>query len=99
MTPHPRLRWNTERPITLREHGGASVLVGNAIENLRREYATIRSLTRTPQRPPLWDGKTATRIVETIVSNLSQPSQPALPQSRTQNEMNVEIRPHPPHGL
>jgi len=23
------LRWNTERPVTLREHGGASVLVGN----------------------------------------------------------------------
>jgi len=27
-TPCLTLRWNTERPVTLREHGGASVLVG-----------------------------------------------------------------------
>ena len=28
-TPCLTLRWNTERPVTLREHGGVSVLVGN----------------------------------------------------------------------
>ncbi len=66
-TPCMTLRWNTERPITLREHGGASVLVGNAIEALRREYATIRSLDRTPQRPPLWDGHTADRIINAVI--------------------------------
>ncbi len=65
-TPCMTLRWNTERPVTLREHGGASVLVGNAVENLRREHATIRSLTRTPQRPPLWDGHTAERIIDIL---------------------------------
>ncbi len=70
-TPCMTLRWNTERPITLREHGGASVLVGNAIENLQREYATIRTLNRTPQRPPLWDGHTADRIVEIMASPIS----------------------------
>ncbi|MBA4318623.1 MAG: UDP-N-acetylglucosamine 2-epimerase (non-hydrolyzing) [Flavobacterium sp.] len=31
-TPCLTLRWNTERPVTLREFGGASVLVGNNIE-------------------------------------------------------------------
>jgi len=66
-TPCMTLRWNTERPVTLREHGGASVLVGNAIENLRREYATIQSHPRTPQRPPLWDGHTAGRIVDALI--------------------------------
>jgi len=70
-TPCMTLRWNTERPITLREHGGASVLVGNAIENLHREYSTIRSIDRTPQRPPLWDGHTADRIVDIMTSPTS----------------------------
>ena len=70
-TPCMTLRWNTERPITLREHGGASVLVGNAIENLHREYRTIRSIDRTPQRPPLWDGHTADRIVDIMTSPTS----------------------------
>lgn len=30
-TPCLTLRWNTERPVRLRENGGASVLVGNNI--------------------------------------------------------------------
>ena len=34
-TPCLTLRWNTERPITLQEHGGASVLVGNNIKIIR----------------------------------------------------------------
>ena len=66
-TPCLTLRWNTERPITLREHGGASVLVGNAVENLRREYELIHRRARSPQRPPLWDGRAAHRIVSQLV--------------------------------
>ena len=37
-TPCLTLRWNTERPVTLREHGGASVLVGNDVARIRTEY-------------------------------------------------------------
>ncbi|MBA3031370.1 MAG: UDP-N-acetylglucosamine 2-epimerase (non-hydrolyzing) [Desulfobacteraceae bacterium] len=66
-TPCLTLRWNTERPVTLREHGGASVLVGNDIEKIKAEYKKTMALDRTPTRPELWDGKTAPRIVQAIV--------------------------------
>jgi len=66
-TPCLTLRWNTERPVTLREHGGASVLVGNNIERLRKEYNYTKNLERNPVRPELWDGKTAGRIVEELI--------------------------------
>ncbi len=66
-TPCLTLRWNTERPVTLREHGGASVLVGNNVERIRKEYRDTLKLTRHPQRPELWDGNTAGRCVEAIV--------------------------------
>ena len=67
-TPCLTLRWNTERPITLRKYGGASVLVGNNVERIRKEYHDTLKLTRKPQRPELWDGKTAMRCVEAIVN-------------------------------
>jgi len=67
-TPCLTLRWNTERPITLKEHGGASVLVGNNINRIRSEYNIAFSNKRTPIRPPLWDGKTAERCLEAIIN-------------------------------
>ena len=67
-TPCMTLRWNTERPITLRDHGGASVLVGNAVEKLRDTYHDLRHHPRKPRRPPLWDGATAGRIVTELAS-------------------------------
>jgi UDP-N-acetylglucosamine 2-epimerase (non-hydrolysing) len=72
-TPCLTLRWNTERPITLREHGGASVLVGNNIERIRKEYLNTLKLNRTPERPELWDGNTAGRCLKSII-NYEQPT-------------------------
>ena len=62
-TPCLTLRWNTERPVTLREHGGASVLVGNNVERIRSEFRNTLANGAIPKRPELWDGHTADRIV------------------------------------
>lgn len=67
-TPCLTMRWNTERPITLREYGGASVLVGNDIEKIRKEYRHTLSLDRKPDQPKLWDGHTAQRCLEAILN-------------------------------
>ncbi|MFX0195791.1 MAG: non-hydrolyzing UDP-N-acetylglucosamine 2-epimerase [Candidatus Hodarchaeota archaeon] len=67
-TPCLTLRWNTERPVTLREHGGASVLVGNDVERIRRAFKETIQLKRQPARPKMWDGHTAERIVQALVN-------------------------------
>ncbi len=67
-TPCLTLRWNTERPVTLKEHGGASVLVGNNVARIREEYKIALSKSRTPIRPELWDGKTAGRCLMEIIN-------------------------------
>jgi UDP-N-acetylglucosamine 2-epimerase (non-hydrolysing) len=66
-TPCLTLRWNTERPITLQEHGGASILVGNNIERIRKAYLESILKDRAPSRPELWDGKTAKRCLKAII--------------------------------
>jgi UDP-N-acetylglucosamine 2-epimerase (non-hydrolysing) len=66
-TPCLTLRWNTERPITLWEHGGASVLVGNNVDRIREEYLKALARERNPVRPELWDGFTAGRCLEAIL--------------------------------
>jgi UDP-N-acetylglucosamine 2-epimerase (non-hydrolysing) len=68
-TPCITLRWNTERPITLRENGGACVLVGNNIDQIRKEYIyTTTKMKRIPERPNLWDGKTAKRCLNELIN-------------------------------
>lgn len=67
-TPCITLRWNTERPVILQEHGGESVLVGNDIGQIRRAYREMLTAGRVPSRPALWDGRTAPRIVEAMVA-------------------------------
>lgn len=61
------LRWNTERPVTLMEHGGASVLVGNDIGLIRDAYQKNIISKSAPARPPLWDGHTAERCLAEIL--------------------------------
>jgi hypothetical protein len=63
----PDLRCNTERPVTLIEYGGASVLVGNNIELIRKEFHSALNKQRTPARPELWDGHTAERCLKAII--------------------------------
>lgn len=65
-TPCLTLRWNTERPITLKENGGLSVLVGNNIEVIKKEYQSALASSRSPEIPPLWDGNTAFRCLEAL---------------------------------
>jgi UDP-N-acetylglucosamine 2-epimerase (non-hydrolysing) len=62
-TPCLTLRWNTERPVTLKEHGGASVLVGNDPVRIREAFRAALAEPRSAHRPPLWDGRAAERIV------------------------------------
>lgn len=67
-TPCLTLRWNTERPITLKDHGGASVLVGNNIKRIREEYLIATKVVCIPNRPVLWDGHTAERCLHAIIN-------------------------------
>lgn len=66
-TPCLTMRWNTERPITLMENGGASILVGNAVEKIRDAYRLQIDAPRHAMRPELWDGHTAERIADELV--------------------------------
>jgi UDP-N-acetylglucosamine 2-epimerase (non-hydrolysing) len=66
-TPCLTLRNNTERPVTLREHNGASVLVGNDVKKIEKEFRTMLTMERSPFRPPLWDGKTALRCLKELI--------------------------------
>ena len=66
-TPCLTLRNNTERPVTLKEWDGVSVLVGNDINLIRKEYRNALQQERHPVRPKLWDGNTAERCLQQIL--------------------------------
>ena len=67
-TPCLTMRWNTERPITLMENGGASILVGNAVDKMREAYRSQIDAPRHAMRPELWDGHTAERIAKILAA-------------------------------
>jgi UDP-N-acetylglucosamine 2-epimerase (non-hydrolysing) len=71
-TPCLTLRWNTERPVTLRKNGGVCVLVGNDINKIRFEYENIINNKKTSVRPKYWDGNTAARCLNEILSFLNK---------------------------
>jgi len=62
------LRLNTERPITLRENGGVSVLLGNDINRLHEEIKIALKKTKIQVRPEMWDGKAAQRSLNAILA-------------------------------
>jgi len=67
-TPCLTLRDNTERPITLKENGGVSVLVGNNVNRIRREYIEILKQKKDIRIPELWDGNTASRCLKALLN-------------------------------
>jgi UDP-N-acetylglucosamine 2-epimerase (non-hydrolysing) len=61
------LRANTERPITLAEHGGTNYLVGNNPAAIYATFLQAVQKPRQPYTPPLWDGHTAERILTRLL--------------------------------
>lgn len=68
-TPCITLRENTERPVTLLEHGGLSELVGNDVNKIHQAFPTMLKTPRCEYRPELWDGNTAIRIVASFAAS------------------------------
>jgi UDP-N-acetylglucosamine 2-epimerase (non-hydrolysing) len=63
------LRENTERPATV-EHGSNQVVGTDPDRILAATRVILRGPERQSQRPPLWDGKAAPRIVAILLERL-----------------------------
>jgi UDP-N-acetylglucosamine 2-epimerase (non-hydrolysing) len=63
------LRENTERPATV-EHGSNQVVGVDSDRILAAARSILRKPTRQSQRPPLWDGQAAPRIVAILREHL-----------------------------
>jgi UDP-N-acetylglucosamine 2-epimerase (non-hydrolysing) len=58
------LRNNTERPVTITH--GTNRLVGSDPAKIADAWQTVRNAPASQKVPPLWDGRTAGRIVEVL---------------------------------
>ena len=67
-TPCLTLRYNTERPITLYENGGVSILTGNDIVDIKNNLNKILGKNIVSSRPKYWDGATAARCLKEIIN-------------------------------
>jgi UDP-N-acetylglucosamine 2-epimerase (non-hydrolysing) len=65
------LRENTERPATV-EHGSNQVVGVNAERILAAARSILKNPERQSQRPPLWDGEAASRIVAILREHLQR---------------------------
>lgn len=67
------LRDNTERPITLTDNGGTSVLVGHEVSKVAAHLAAILE-GKFPAGgcPALWDGRAAERVAEILLDDESR---------------------------
>lgn len=61
------VRSNTERPVTLLEHGGAGILTGSDTVKIERAVEYLLAHTLSAQKPELWDGFTAKRCLEALL--------------------------------
>ena len=62
------LRENTERPITIK-YGLNQLVKTKPNEIIAAAYRAINAGKAEPQRPPLWDGNTAQRILDVLDGN------------------------------
>jgi len=61
------LRNNTEWTVTLKEFGGTNVLVGNEVENIRKEYDLAMEDNKVGKVPEFWEGRAAERCLAAIL--------------------------------
>jgi len=74
-TPCVVMRNNTERPVTLAEHGGLCYLAGNSPEKIRSCIFEALKREHQPYQPKLWDGETAERCLDAMLEvKLCMPS-------------------------
>lgn len=66
------LRRNTERPETLAENGGTCILCPEP-ESIADVASRITASRPAAHRPPLWDGRTGTRILQDLIDRLDDP--------------------------